>query len=299
MAACRHSPSGAVNVMGALTMENTRPEDRHAENRSRLVALTAGFFALVFVLVTVITLLLTFWITPFIAPIVGLVVAAAWVAISWKSARSAVLDLSDVEPADERRHARLFNAAAALSATTGVQPPEMYIVDDPAINAMAAGTNAREAAVVVTSGLLDNLEVVEIEAVLALIFFRIKSDQIVPETFAVPTIGVSAVLAEQLDNIAWLQRLLFAPMPLIERVLMWLHPADSEFEIDIASTLINRYPPALASALEKMIGRSALAMGTAVTAHLWLAPPVNVATQPESAGVHKPLRERVAVLQEL
>jgi heat shock protein HtpX len=287
----RHSAPGAVNVLNGLSMQNTRPEDRRPQNRNRLTALAAGFFATVFLVTSAIALALTFWLSPFIAPVAGLLVAGTWTTVAWRSARSTVLDLSDVEDADERKHARLFNAAAALSATTGVSHPELYIVDDPAINAMATGPNAREAAIVVTSGLLDNLEVVEIEAVLSSIFFRIKSEQIAVETFAVPTVGAAIV--------AWLQRLFFLPLPLIERVLAWLHPADDEFEIDMASTLITRYPPALASALEKMEGRSALSLGTAVTAHLWMAPPVNVATRPETAGVHKPLRDRVAVLQEL
>lgn len=285
--------------MCALSTQNTRPEDRLAENRRKLFTLALGFFASVFVVTTIFWLILTAWISPLIAPVLGLLVAGIWVGVAWKSSRSTVLDLSDVEPADERRHARLFNTAAALSATTGVNPPEMYIVDDPAINAMATGSNSRQAAIVVTSGLLENLEVVEIEAVLSLIFFRIKSEQIVAETFAVPTVGASVVLAEQMDNVGWLQRVLFAPLPLVERVMVWLHPAEAEFETDIASTIITRYPPALASALAKMEGRSALAMGTVVTAQLWLAPPVNVATRPQSAGLHKPLRERVAVLQEL
>lgn len=289
----------AVNVFSVLSLQNTRPDDRLAQNRRRLVILAAGFFAWVFFVSTIVALILTAWISPFIGPVIGLVVAAVWVGIAWTSGRSSILDLSDVEPADERRHARLFNAAAALSATTGVAPPEMYIVDDPAINAMATGLQAQKAAIVITSGLLDNLDVVEVEAVLALIFHRIKSEQILAETFVVPTFGVSAVLGEQMDNVAWLQRLLFAPMPLVERILAWLHPADADFEIDIASTLITRYMPALASALQKMEGRSALAMGAAVTAHLWLAPLVNVATRPETASVHKPLRERVAVLREL
>lgn len=280
-------------------MENARPEDRLAENRRRLVILAAGFAAWVFVISTVIVLVLTFWISPYIAPVIGVVISGSWTLISWKSARSTVLDLSDVEPANERKHARLFNAAAALSASTGVVPPEMYIVDDTAVNAMATGRSSREAAIVVTSGLLDVMDVVELESVLALIFYRIKSEQIAPETFVVPTFGASAVLAEQVDGLGWLQKLLFSPMPFIERIVAWMHPVNDEFEIDMASTLFTRYPPALATALEKMDGRSALALGAAVTAHLWLAPPLNVATRLETAGVHKPLRERVAVLQEL
>jgi heat shock protein HtpX len=192
----------------------------------------------------------------------------------------------------------LFNAAAALSATTGVTPPELYVVDDTAINAMAVQQRSG-AAIVATTGLLEHLDVVEVEAVLALLFQRIKSQELLAQTFVVPTVGAAAVFAEHFDDKPGLRKLLLSPMPLIERVLTWLHPADAEFDVDIAATLITRYPPALASALQKMDGHSALAMGTPVTAHLWLAPPVNVSLLQSGTGLHKPLSERVAVLQEL
>jgi heat shock protein HtpX len=296
---CRHFGSGPVNVFCTLTMQNTRPQDRLSEQRRRLFTLVAGFVVSTFLVVTIVALLLTFWISPFIAPVVGLVVAAVLLGFAWTSARSTVLDLSDVEPADKRKHARLFNVAAALSASTGVAPPEMYIVDDPAVNAMATGLDVRRSAIVVTSGLLDTLEVVEIEAVLAWVFHRIKTEQIAAETLLVSTFGMSAVWAEQVDGVAWLQKLLMVPMPIVDRIVAWLHPAENEFALDIESTLITRYPPALATAMQKMDGHSALAMGAAVTAHLWFAPPLNVATRPDLAGVHKPLRERIAVLQEL
>lgn len=283
----------------ALDMKTTS-QTRQLENRRRAIVLASGFGAWTFGLVSVIFWILTAWWAPiFVAPAIGLIVAVTWVLVAWKQGPSVVLDLSDVEPASESQHARLFNAAVALSASTGVTPPELYVVDDPAINAMAVGQKSRETAIAVTTGLLDELSVVEVEAVLALIFYRIKSEDVSAGTFAVPTIGAVAVLGEHIDDVPWLSRLLLAPMPVIERFLMWLHPAESEFDVDVASTLITRYPPALASALDKMDGRSALAMGTPVTAHLWLAPPINVALSTASAGIHKPLSERVAVLQEL
>lgn len=280
-------------------MENITHRELLLANRRRAYFLVAGFAFVVFVLVTLVSLLLVGWFVPIFAPAIGLLAAVIWVTLAWKGARSTVLELSDAEPADEVRHARFFNSAAALSVLTGVAPPELYVVDDPGVNAMATGTKVRDSAVVVTTGLLENLDVVELEAVLALLFQRIKSEEILAETLAVPTVGGTAAWGERLDDSPFLQKILMSPMPAVERLLAWLHPAESEFEVDMASTLITRYPPALASALNKMDGRSALALGTPVTAHLWLAPPVNVALRPSVAALHKPLSERVAVLQEL
>jgi heat shock protein HtpX len=275
--------------------------DQHvAVHRKRAIVVAATFGALVYLIFFALIMSLTVWWAPlWVAPVVSLLVAAIWIGIAWFNAASAVLDLSEVEPAEGPQAARLINAATGLSGAAGISMPDMYVVDDPAINAMATGRDSRNASVVVTSGLLNELDLVELEAVLALVFHRIKTGQIGPETLAVATYGAVAVLGESVDQWMAVQRILLSPMPLIEKVLVALHPADDEPIADIASTLITRYPPALASALEKMEGRSALAMGTRVTAHLWVAPPVNVATKTATAGVHKPLRDRVAVLREL
>ena len=257
----------------------------------------AGFGACVFVVITVLFLLVQ---AKYLAPVVGIVVAAVWIAIAALRADNVVLDLSEVEPASEKDHARLFNVVAGLCSTMGVPAPALYIVEDPALNAMATGRDDHHGSLVFTTGAIEQLSVVELEALSALLLYRLKAGDVGAQTIVVPTVGISAVLAEVADKWDWLRRILLVPMPLIQRTMIKLHPAREELETDVAAVQFTRYPPALATALEKMDGHSVLAMGSLVTAHLWAAPPLSVAARPPNAAlVHAPLRERIAVLQEL
>lgn len=264
-------------------------------SRRRAIAIAALFGASVFLVAFVVLFLLL----GVLAVVPALLVAGAWVGLAWLRADATVLDLADAEPADEQSHARLFNVTAGLCAAMGVSPPDLYVVEDDARNAMAVGRDAHHSALVVTQGLLEVLSLVELEAVVAHQLFRIKSGEVVPETFVVPTVGASVALAERLDGIEWLQRIVSVPTPLVERVLVRLHPGQSDLDTDIAAMQFTRYPPALATALEKMSGRSALAMGTPATAHLWIAPPLSATSRPSVVHMHAPIAERVAVLQEM
>jgi heat shock protein HtpX len=272
------------------------PEALNTRNMRQTVFLGFGFGLAVFLVFAVILLLLGGGIAGLI---IAFLVAAIWTGFAWVRASEAVLDLSEVQAADEKRHARLFNAASNTCASVGVAAPTLYVVEDPALNAMVVGRDARNASLVVTTGLLDELGVVELEAVITQELLRVKLGDIGPQTFIVATIGAGALLAESADRWPSLQKILMVPMPLLERVLLWLHTDRRDIDLDLATSGITRYPPGLADALEKMDGRSALAMGAPVTAHLWIAPPLGFSAPTALARIHVPLAERVAVLREL
>jgi heat shock protein HtpX len=271
-------------------------EQRIAANKRRAFKLAAVFGTLVFLVVTL--LFAAIQAGPWSA-LIGLIVAGAWVGIAWFQADAVVLDLLDVEEADPKEHARLFNVAAGMCAAMGLKMPDLYVVDEAGLNALAVGRDARHASVVVTTGLLAEANLVELEAVVALELYRIKSREIAAETFIVLTIGVFGVLSEAADKWDGLSRFLALPMPLIEKAIAAIHPSRGELDTDLGAVEFTRYPPALAAGLEKMSGRSALAIASPVTIHLWAAPPISLTTSPFVSLVHAPLSERIAVLQEL
>src|SRR5581483_5096340 len=86
--------------------------------------------------------------------------------------------------ADEDRHARFHNLVDGLCPAAGLPKPALVVVDHPAPNALACGRKARDAAVVVTQGLLDKLNRIELEGVLAHELTHIKNLDILPGTLA-------------------------------------------------------------------------------------------------------------------
>lgn len=194
------------------------------------------------------------------------VAAGAWL---WFQADATVLRRSGAVAADRQRHARLHNVVDGLCVSAGVSDPGLYVVEDPALNAFAVGRDPRHGALVVTSGLLDALDRMELEAVVAHLVALVRDD-------AMPASTMAAVVP-------------FAPTP---AALAAGHHARA----DLAAVALTRYPPGLIAALEKVeAGGSVLGRPVKAGAHLWVAPPVG-----ESASVtHQPLTQRIATLREL
>ena len=221
------------------------------------------------VLVTLVVFALGYWVLGIHAVWPAIVIGAAGAAGLWFGADATVLKQTGAVPADPELHSRLFNVADGLCVTAGVGEPGLFVIDDPALNAFAVGRDPRHGAMVVTSGLLESLDRMELEAVVAHLVALIKDD-------AMPASTMAAVVP-------------FAPTP---AALAAGHHARA----DLAAVAVTRYPPGLIAALEKIdAGDAVVRRNVKGGAHLWLAPPVAVT----EAETHQPLVQRIATLREL
>ena len=84
----------------------------------------------------------------------------------WKS-DDVALSMSRARRPIPRRTSALHNLVEGLCIASGLPKPRVYIIDDPAPNAFATGRNPRHAAIAVTTGLLEKMNRVELEGVLA------------------------------------------------------------------------------------------------------------------------------------
>ena len=176
--------------------------------------------------------------------VVVAVVLAAWARFGGDRRVLASIGGRDADPV---RDARLFNLAEGLSISAGVRQPRLMVIDSPGLNAMAAGSRPGRSVVGVTSGLLSELDRIELEAVLAEELIQIRRHETLPATVLVATLGVGRAIAL---------------------------PGDRDAQVDLAAVALTRYPPALAAALEKVDAKGAAVSGqAATTAHLWLADP--------------------------
>ena len=74
--------------------------------------------------------------------------------------------------------ARLVNLADGLSATSGVPVPDLFVLDDPGANMLLVGESSATPAVVVTSGLLDALDRIQLESVVAWAFAELRQGEL-------------------------------------------------------------------------------------------------------------------------
>ena len=183
---------------------------------------------------------------------------AVVVATAVRNAQAVALKGITVVPADPTDHARLHNLTEGLCSTLGLSKPALLVVDVPAANAAALATTATDASLVVTAGLLDVLDRVELEGVLAYHLRRIRDQEALVGTRAVP---FASGLATRLPVLA-------------PRVAPALGTVDDVFLDDRAAVDVTRYPPGLVGALGKIRDRGADVPGAnPLGAHLWLVPP--------------------------
>jgi len=130
--------------------------------------------------------------------------------------------------------ARLENLVQGLSLAGGVEEPQVVVLSDPARNAMAVRNGGRNR-IVVTQGLLQSLEVVELEGVVAELLTRLKNGDAEAATLGAALFG-QPILDGPLRSVLG---------PVARMGLGRLLSADRDLEADRQAVRLTRYPPGL------------------------------------------------------
>ena len=252
-----------------------------AANRRRIVRLCAWTAVvpalLLFALLTVAV--------DIIAGVVAFVVAAGVLMYAmWRLSPRLALRRIGAQPADEDDDPRLFNVTEGLCATFGLSMPTLHILDDPVPNACALGENARRADLVVTSGLLNTLPLVELEGVIAHELAHVKRGDN----------GVSCVA------------ITLASMWGGEKTLRRCVGENREYRADVIAASVVRYPSGLLGALCAMEAASAPGAGSffaspsrfGATRWVWIDPSVGHRDDPVEPGDLDATTVRAAALSE-
>lgn len=266
--------------------------------------------------------------------VAGLVIALVVVLIGtfgayWKS-DAVALAMSHAKLADPVEYARLHNLVEGLCIAAGLPKPRVYVISDPAPNAFATGRNPRHAAIAVTTGLLEKMNRVELEGVLAHELSHVKNYDILVSTLAVTLVGVIVVMADFSLRFMWwggprsrdrqreggggpqaiialLGIALLLLAPLAARLMQFAVSRRREALADVSGVAMTRYPPGLIAALEKLKDDTTVVESSSrATAHLWIESPL-ARTKEEGRlsrlnrlfETHPPLEERIQALKEL
>jgi heat shock protein HtpX len=264
--------------------------------------------------------------------VVALLIAGGVAFVGYWKSDAVALRVSRAQEASVEEYARYHNIVEGLCIASGLPKPRLYVVDDPAPNAFATGRNPRHAAVAVTTGLLEKMNRIELEGVLAHELSHIKNYDILVSTLAVTMVGFVAVLADIGMRAMWwgMGRNAysdyddenggdgFGPLAIVGVVLLALSPLIAtlmqlavgrrrETLADVSGVEMTRYPPGLISALEKLRDDSTIVHAHShATAHLWIEEPA--AQTPEEGklsrinrlfSTHPPIEDRIALLREM
>ncbi len=116
-----------------------------------------------------------------------------------------VLSMSGAKEVTHDNARELYHLVENLCITAGLPVPKIYIIEDSAPNAFATGRDPEHGVICVTSGLLDKLEKVELEGVLAHELSHIGNRDILLSTVIVVLVGFITLLADWFRHWAFLE----------------------------------------------------------------------------------------------
>jgi len=264
-----------------------------------------------------------------IGVVIALVIAVGLSAMSYWKSDAIALRMSRAHPADPVEYARLHNIVEGLCIAAGLPKPRVYIVDDVAPNAFATGRDPKHAAIAATTGLLEKMNRVELEGVIAHELSHIKNYDILVSTIAVTLVGFIALMSDIGIRTLWwgggrsrndddhgggagaifaiLGFALLILAPLIAQLMHFAVSRRRESLADMSGVELTRYPPGLIAALEKLRDdQTVVHSHSRATAHLWIEQPMPTSREEGKLSrlnrmfdTHPPLEERIAALREL
>lgn len=258
----------------------------------------------------------------------AIVIAAVLAFTSYWKSDAIALAMSRAEPADPQVYRRLYNLVEGLCIAGGLPMPRIYVIHDDAPNAFATGRDPRHASIAVTTGLLEKMNRVELEGVLAHELSHIRNYDILVSTLAVTMVGAVALVSDFAIRFLWwgggrardrgrdnpagalialFGFLLLVLAPIVAKLLQLAVSRQRESLADLSAVQLTRYPPGLISALEKLRDDDTVTHAASrATAHMWIEHPVpqtkeegRLAWLNRLFDTHPPLEERIAALREL
>lgn len=208
--------------------------------------------------------------------LVGLAVGVGVAVWADRRAEATVLRSVGARPAPESEFRRYHNLVDGLCVTSGVPKPALWVIDDPAANALAVGRTSQRAALVLTTGMLEGLPRIELEGVLASLLGQIRAGD-------TATASLLAALVSPLAPLGG------AAAALVRR---FAEP-DLQTRSDVAACRMTRYPPGMIAALDRLAHTDTRPRRQPPSvASMWLVPPTTTPDVPS-------LDERIAMLREL
>lgn len=211
---------------------------------------------------------------------------------AYQQSDQSVLRAAGARPVTRKEDAFLFHTAEGLALAAGIPAPKMYIVEDSAPNAFATGRDPEHATICVTRGLVDKLDRLELEGVVAHEMAHIRNYDIRYLSMVAVLVGTVVFAADLLRHrVFWrpargrrsggqgalvlLVVVAAVAAPFLAMLLRAAVSRQREYLADASGAQITRYPEGLAGALEKIAADTEpLEVANRGTAHLYVVNPL-------------------------
>ena len=225
---------------------------------------------------------------------------------------------------------RLYNVVEEMKIASGLEKmPDIYIIDDSALNAFATGRDPSKASVAITSGLLQKLNRDELQGVIAHEIAHIKNRDVLLMAITAVMLGTIVILswyasrfllfgaitgggrrstsrggggggAQAIILIVGLILMILAPI--LAQLIYYAISRKREYLADASAALYTRYPEGLASALEKLgASTGQLKSANQATAPMYIVNPFRKEGMKAAdlTSTHPPISERIRILRSM
>jgi heat shock protein HtpX len=253
---------------------------------------------------------------------VALAIAVIAGCVSYYGGGRIVLTLSGAREIQKADNPRLFNVVEEMSIAAGLPMPRVYMIDDSAPNAFATGRKPEEAAICVTSGLVDKLNRDELTGVIAHETSHIRNYDILFMTMMAVMVGSIALMSDAFLRATWygggrsrgrgrdsggglivlLALVLAILAPIAAKLVELAASRRREYLADASGALLTRYPAGLASALSKIAADpDVLEAANRATQHMYIVNPLKGAAERTQSlwSTHPPIMDRIERLQRM
>ncbi|MCL2390419.1 MAG: M48 family metallopeptidase [Endomicrobia bacterium] len=207
----------------------------------------------------------------YVLPIVS-AIAILWILISYFFGQNFIISTAGAVEITRETAPEIIKIVEDIAITAGLPMPKVYAINDDGMNAFATGRDPEHSYVVLTKGLVNNLEKSELEGVIAHEMAHIGNRDIRTMLIMIVCISFATIAAQILLRLAWVRRggknnaaqlLLFALAMalyiygyLVAPLLKLAVSRTREFQADATAALITRNPQGLIGALRKISGKS-------------------------------------------
>jgi heat shock protein HtpX len=293
-------------------------------NQIRSVVLTIGMGALLILIGYFLGLY--FFDNAFAGLVIAILVWTILSLIGYFQGDSILLSMSRAKKIKRDDHPRLYNVVEEMKIASGLEDmPNIYIIDDPALNAFATGRDPKRASVAITSGLLQKLNRDELQGVIAHEISHVKNRDVLLMSMCSILLGTIVILAwygsrimifgsmtgsrrssssgggGQGQAIILIISLVFMILaPIMAQLIYFAISRKREYLADASAALYTRYPEGLASALEKLgASTGQLKSANKATAPMYIINPFRKKGMKASdlTSTHPPISERIRILR--
>jgi heat shock protein HtpX len=260
--------------------------------------------------------------------IIAFIIWAIMSLIAYFQGDSILLSLSKARKIGPDDAPRLYNVVEEMKIASGLpKMPDVYIIDDPALNAFATGRSPEKASVAITSGLLQKLNRDELQGVIGHEISHVKNRDVLLMSIAGVMLGTIVILAWYASRfmlygaiagggrrsssrdsgggaaqvvILVVGLVLMILAPIAAQLIYFALSRKREYLADASSALYTRYPEGLASALEKLAASTApLKTANQATAPMYIINPLHKEGREATdlTSTHPPISERVRILR--